>query len=253
MKSKVLIFVVFILLDIVFSPLRAIQAFVWSEILSFVVFFVATVWLISKFNNKVPAKQSFLIAFLAVFLFNFVFSVFTFPNTIGSIFNVVLRLLGIVAGYGFVCMSDSRRKVIYTIVCFVVAFLVSFFGNKLLHEPIQNVIMENIAKRDNEQPTLSFETTSHSFGKIDKNTTDNVSFDFKFANVNGLPLVIEKVDVSCDCLTATYPDTVDRGMAGVIRITIDTKKVEGRFEKSIFVKSNALQDVVLLKVDGEVE
>ncbi len=107
------------------------------------------------------------------------------------------------------------------------------------------------AEQVTDMPQIIFVKKEHSFGKIDKNRTDSVSFDFVFKNTGDLPIIIQKVDVSCGCLSAIYTEApVKKDSIGFVKIVVNPKKVEGHFKKSIFVKSNAIKDVELLKVDG---
>ena len=67
-------------------------------------------------------------------------------------------------------------------------------------------------------------------------------------------MVIFKADVSCNCLTATYPTTpLARGKIGVMKVSIDIREQRGAFNKNVFIKSNATNDVEIIRIKGVVE
>lgn len=100
-------------------------------------------------------------------------------------------------------------------------------------------------------PQISFISKHFSFGEIDKNNI--VTYDFLFKNIGDNPLLIYKVDVSCGCLSAIYTERpILKDSMGFVRVRVDPNKVEGHFIKNVFVKSNATEDVVLLKVEGTI-
>ena len=101
-------------------------------------------------------------------------------------------------------------------------------------------------------PVLKFAKTRHDFGTAKTNSQITVRFEFR--NEGGVPLVIQKVDVSCGCLSADYPKqpTIPNG-EGIIEAKIDTKDYTGAFNKTLFVKSNATEDVILLRILGQIK
>ena len=72
-------------------------------------------------------------------------------------------------------------------------------------------------------------------------------------NVGNLPLVILKSDVSCGCMSVDYPKLpFFSGEKAKLIVTIDTKNQIGVFNKPIFIKSNAVNDIVLIRILGEI-
>lgn len=67
-----------------------------------------------------------------------------------------------------------------------------------------------------------------------------------------IPLVIYKAEVSCGCISAEIPNhPINHGDRGTIKITVDAKKILGKFNKTVFIKSNSQNEkVVLLRVEG---
>lgn len=101
---------------------------------------------------------------------------------------------------------------------------------------------------------VEFETSIHSFGKINKKKQDNrVVFIFKFTNLGEEPLIIKKVDVSCGCISADFSKhPVKKDSIGYIQVTVNPESLSGFFNKSVFVTSNSESEVDLLKVKGTV-
>ncbi|MDR2954696.1 MAG: DUF1573 domain-containing protein [Prevotella sp.] len=103
---------------------------------------------------------------------------------------------------------------------------------------------------------LIFEEDEYDFGKVDARKEENefISKDFVFTNDNEKPLIITKADFSCGCVSTKIPDKpILKGEKGIVKVTLDTKQLHGRFTKSVYVKSNAENDVELLRVTGEIK
>lgn len=129
MKYKILIVVIYILLDMVLSPLRGISFYLSA--VAFAIFFVITIVLINKFNDKISANQFIIFALLGILLLNLPFTIIYFEDTMISMLDVILRILGVVAGYGFTKISGRSAKIIYTVICFAIAITASTYGTKL--------------------------------------------------------------------------------------------------------------------------
>ena len=81
-----------------------------------------------------------------------------------------------------------------------------------------------------------------------------MKFNFEFTNKSEKPIIIQKADVSCGCISTRIPDKpIIKGEKGVVEVSVDTKQINGHFKKSVYVKSNAENDVVLLHVKGSVK
>ena len=100
---------------------------------------------------------------------------------------------------------------------------------------------------------LHFEEDSFDFGTIDATRAENefLSTEFVFINHNDRPLIIHRASVSCVCLSVEIPhQPILSGEKGVVTVTLNTQRVAGRFARSVFVSSNAENDVELLRVSG---
>lgn len=109
---------------------------------------------------------------------------------------------------------------------------------------------QQIIQSDN-APVIRFKKEKYHFGTIKNNEKVTAIFDFE--NIGAQPLIVQKVDVTCGC---TSPDwtkhPVESGGNGSITVVFHPKGITGTFSKSIFVKSNAENNVVLLKIEGDV-
>ncbi len=130
MKYKLLIIAIYIVLEIVTSFFRAIS-FQVSSAVTFTLYFVVTVVLICKFKDKISADLFVVFAVMGIMLFNLPFTVFYFEETMISRLDEIIRLLSVVAGYGFAKISGRNAKVIYTVICFVIGITTSIYGNKI--------------------------------------------------------------------------------------------------------------------------
>ncbi len=101
---------------------------------------------------------------------------------------------------------------------------------------------------------LHLDRKRYDFGKISRKKMPDIPIEFEIENIGKDPLVILKADVSCGCLSVNYPKAPIRpGENAKLIVNVDTKAQEGRFNKIIFIKSNADNDVELIRILGEVK
>ncbi|MFN8208138.1 MAG: DUF1573 domain-containing protein [Bacteroidales bacterium] len=101
-------------------------------------------------------------------------------------------------------------------------------------------------------PMMSFENTSHDFGKI-KEADGPASWKFVFTNTGAIPLVITNVTASCGCTSPAWSkEPVLPGATGFVSATYDPRDRPGIFEKTVTVTSNGEPPVVILKISGDV-
>ena len=102
-------------------------------------------------------------------------------------------------------------------------------------------------------PVLKFDKTRYDFGTIKKKDAP-IAVIFEFHNIGDIPLVIQKVDVSCGCLSVDYPDEpILPKEKGTISVQVDVQDSTGAFNKTLFVKSNSTEDVILLRIIGQIK
>lgn len=85
---------------------------------------------------------------------------------------------------------------------------------------------------------ISFEKTTHDFGKI-KEELKSAVYKFKFSNVGDGDLKLLNVRTSCGCTASEYTKTpIKPGQTGEIKVTYHTSHRPGSFRKSITVTIN---------------
>ena len=100
---------------------------------------------------------------------------------------------------------------------------------------------------------INFDVKKHDFGKIYQNKDSVVSVKFYFENTENLPLIILNVTTSCGCTISEWTkEAVEKNQKGFVKVSFNSKEISGSFSKSIYVKSNADNDVVILKIIGDV-
>lgn len=81
------------------------------------------------------------------------------------------------------------------------------------------------------------------------------SFDFVYSNAGDKKLVIYSVDPSCECLTATFEQTLlAKGESSYIRIYFDGTNEQGTdFWRTLDVYTNAQKEPYTLEIEGTME
>ena len=101
---------------------------------------------------------------------------------------------------------------------------------------------------------LKFESAKYDFGTVVRRG-ENLVHEFQFVNSGTEPVVVLSVTTSCSCLRAEYSrKPIAVGESGAIRIVLEPHKVErGVFHRVIQVRSNSIEGVNLLTVQGRAE
>ena len=101
---------------------------------------------------------------------------------------------------------------------------------------------------------IKFDTLRHDFGKFSKEDPV-VNCSFKFTNVGTAPLVIHQAFASCGCTIPTYTKTpIKPGESGVVDVTYNGRgKFPGHFQKTVTVRTNSVNEVVRLTIEGTME
>lgn len=99
---------------------------------------------------------------------------------------------------------------------------------------------------------ISFEQMVIDLGQIKQDEEEVYAF-FKFANTGSSPLVILKVDSSCDCTKIKFTKKpIMPGEKSEISIKYDPKKASGTFLKAIQVYANTTESRHIVTLKGEV-
>lgn len=101
---------------------------------------------------------------------------------------------------------------------------------------------------------ITFDTLRYNFGKFSK-LDPVVKCTFKFRNTGTAPLIIHQAFASCGCTVPTYTkQPIKPGESGNIDITYNGKdKFPGHFQKTVTVRTNAVNEVVRLTIEGDME
>ena len=99
-------------------------------------------------------------------------------------------------------------------------------------------------------PSISFDTLVVDFGTINKG--DDPYRTVQFTNTGKKPLHITNCKGSCGCTVPKCPTTpIMPGEKGDLKVRYDTKRV-GNINKTVTVKSNAINGTIYLKVKGKI-
>ena len=98
---------------------------------------------------------------------------------------------------------------------------------------------------------ITFDKTTHNFGSFPE-SEPVVTCVFKFKNTGDRPLIIHQAIASCGCTVPTYTKSpVQPGESGEVSIKYDgTGKFPGHFMKSITLRTNCEDEMVRLRVKG---
>ena len=104
------------------------------------------------------------------------------------------------------------------------------------------------------QANLNFSKRIIDLGEFVCKSDSIIKINFIFSNDGDAPLVIYKVVTSCGCVKAKWPkQPIKSGGKSIINIEFDTKNKSGVFAKDIYVESNSVKKVMLLKIKGNIK
>jgi len=99
---------------------------------------------------------------------------------------------------------------------------------------------------------LQLSDTEHNFGTF-KEEAGRQTFDFIVTNTGSNPLVIQNVVASCGCTTPEWTrQPIPVGGTGKVTAIYDPKDRPGVFDKTLSIYSNAVPQVFVLHIKGEV-
>lgn len=102
---------------------------------------------------------------------------------------------------------------------------------------------------------IQFKQKTINLGKIDSSKNKSYAIKIAFTNVGRGPLVIYNVNTSCDCTSVeSFPcDTIHPGSGGIIKVIYSPKGQLGEIQRSIFIESNAIKDVSIVRIKGNIK
>lgn len=102
------------------------------------------------------------------------------------------------------------------------------------------------------QPRAAFLFTKYDFGAFDEES-GIVSCKFPVVNIGSEPLSIVSARATCGCTSPRYPaDAVAPGDTAYVTVAFDPKGRPGRFNKQIYIETNAVPSKTRLDIHGVV-
>lgn len=87
------------------------------------------------------------------------------------------------------------------------------------------------------------------FGMVKRGTL--ITNKYVIKNTGAAPLIIQAVDISCSCTTASFPNQpLMPGKSDTIFVMFNTATVYGRQDREVFVRSNNADGPVKLRYKG---
>lgn len=139
----------------------------------------------------------------------------------------------------------SHIIIVYTLLGFCIASFIAC--NKITK-------VEQTQTTDSNVAHLEINNPRYSFGVIHKSGQKHILCPFKLKNTGTKHLVIQKIDVSCNCISILeYPKTIAPSETKNLYIQINAEKQLGYFNKVVFLNSNADNALELLRIKGEIK
>lgn len=102
------------------------------------------------------------------------------------------------------------------------------------------------------QAVITFDKTEYDFGKLLQG--EKVTYTFKFKNTGNVPLIISEVAKTCGCTASEYSQKpIAPNESGSIKVTFDSKGLEGFQSKTIQVGANTIPPVTNLRIKAVVK
>jgi hypothetical protein len=110
----------------------------------------------------------------------------------------------------------------------------------------------NAQNKIEEKAQITFEKTTHDFGKVYDGKA--VSYEFVFTNSGKIPLILSNVQPACGCTVPEWPrEPIMPGQKSKIKAIYTAGTFRGAFNKSISVVSNADASPIQLIIKGLAE
>lgn len=93
----------------------------------------------------------------------------------------------------------------------------------------------------------------YKIGTVNKVKKTALDIQYEIENIGKAPLILTKVDVSCNCLSVNYSqEPILPGNKSLLKVHIDLKNQKGTMNKVIYINSNAENNLILARVIGEI-
>lgn len=118
---------------------------------------------------------------------------------------------------------------------------------KLPTDLINNPMSASDQKSENTLPEITFEKTTHDYGRLIQG--EKVSYSFKYTNTGTADLLISNVTAGCGCTVPRFTrDPIKPGENGTINVIFDSHGRRGFQNKSVTVISNTIPNTTALNV-----
>ncbi len=147
-------------------------------------------------------------------------------------------------------MRLFKLVLLYLIIGFV--FLSCNQGDdRLPSNLINNPSSASGEKSDQRVPEITFEKTSHDYGRLIMG--EKVSYSFKFTNTGKADLIVSNVSASCGCTVPRFTsDPVKPGENGTVTVVFDSHNRRGFQNKTVVVITNTNPNRTVLSVQATI-
>ncbi|WP_026366812.1 DUF1573 domain-containing protein [Bacteroides sp. 14(A)] len=142
---------------------------------------------------------------------------------------------------------------IFILILTIVVALVGCAGKENNQNRTIIAIGNSKSSKDSLAAYLVISPSKYDFGTISQKEHPELNIYFNIENKGRSPLVIQKADVSCGCVSVDYPQyPIPSQEKTKLLVHIKTTKQLETFNKVIFIKSNANNDVELIRIKGRI-
>ena len=147
-----------------------------------------------------------------------------------------------------------RIKIKIINLCLAVLALVSCTNDQQKKVTIDLVQSQLTADKNSDEvrmPKIRIEQDYFDFGEM--NQDESISIEFRLKNIGDAPLLIRSAKGSCGCTVPEWPrELIKAGDDGIIKVTFNTGKREGKQNKTVTLVTNAIPSTKVLTIKGTV-
>ena len=161
----------------------------------------------------------------------------------------------VVHSFHYICGKIKFMKTVNRILflcCLILPLLLCNCKDKQGISKMEITESEKTVKIEENKPYLKV-LKEIDFGTIKKGDVPSKNITIDVCNMGDTPLVILKTDVACSCMKVMHTkQPIFKGEKGDIKVEINTTNQNGFFNKAIFVRSNAQNDLELVRIKGRI-
>ena len=147
-------------------------------------------------------------------------------------------------------MHSLKNVIMFRGILFVLTLLVAACGSSTTGKEISGN-GNQINNNPENMPVIEFIRNVHDFGKITEGEIVGITFIFR--NTGKSNLVIHEASASCGCTVPRWDkEPVSPGDEGTLEVVFDSSGRTGSQNKSITVRSNAKNAIIILNIKAEV-